>query len=235
MGEGEISRSRTPRPIPMLSYPLQQRPVLPPQPPDASIGARSSHRASLACALRRPPEPTRRGCGARLAPGRGTRSPTGGRRRGPLGEDSRQRRRARHSLGRGGRLHATLARLLHRDLGADTVLSNRSGTGGTGPDPSVGWNRACSDDKIIFRDGLFSTVASSTLGPPSPASKGQDRDRPQTPGNPKEDSFCPTCSSSSESEPEGFFFGQRLPGPWKTPENLQADDRDISRKHCTIC
>ncbi|XP_016834478.1 prickle-like protein 4 isoform X4 [Cricetulus griseus] len=107
--------------------------------------------------------------------------------------------------------------------------------GGTGPDPSVGWNRACSDDKIIFRDGLFSTVASSTLGPPSPASKGQDRDRPQTPGNPKEDSFCPTCSSSSESEPEGFFFGQRLPGPWKTPENLQADDRDISRKHCTIC
>lgn len=58
---------------------------LPTATPDASIGARSSHRASQACALRRPPEPSRLGCGAKLAPGLGTQSPTGGRRRGPLG------------------------------------------------------------------------------------------------------------------------------------------------------
>nr|XP_038940417.1 prickle-like protein 4 isoform X2 [Rattus norvegicus] len=64
---------------------LQQHLVHPPQPPDASIGARSSHRASLACELQGPLEPTRRGCGAGLAPKRGRRSPTGGRRRGPLG------------------------------------------------------------------------------------------------------------------------------------------------------
>ncbi|KAL6078912.1 hypothetical protein STEG23_025482 [Scotinomys teguina] len=85
--------------------------------------------------------------------------------------------------------------------------------------------------------GVFAAraVASPTLETPSGASKRQDRERPQTPRNTKEDSPCPTCSSSSESEPEGFFFGQRLSSPWKTPENLQADDRNISRKHCTIC
>jgi hypothetical protein len=93
---------------------LQQRPVLPPQPPDPSIGARSSHRASLAGALQGPPEPTPRhgrGCGAGLAPGRGTRPPTGGRRRGQAGApgvDSRRRRKW-PGAGRGGRLSPTLA------------------------------------------------------------------------------------------------------------------------------
>uniref|UniRef100_A0ABK0LIX6 Prickle planar cell polarity protein 4 n=1 Tax=Rattus norvegicus TaxID=10116 RepID=A0ABK0LIX6_RAT len=98
---------------------------------------------------------------------------------------------------------------------------------GEGPDPSVGWNRASSDDKITSRAALPSAVAI-----PSEASKQRDRNSPQTP---KEGSPCPTCSSSSESEPEGYFFGQRLPDLWKTPENLQADDRGISRKHCAIC
>lgn len=92
-----------------------------------------------------------------------------------------------------------------------------------------------SDDKITSRAALLSAVPTLTLETLNGASKRQDRDGPQTPGSPIEDSPCPTCSSSSESEPEGFFFGQRLPEPWKTPENLQADDRDISRKHCTIC
>ncbi|XP_028617822.1 prickle-like protein 4 [Grammomys surdaster] len=107
--------------------------------------------------------------------------------------------------------------------------------GEEGPDPSVGWNRASSDDKIISQAALPSAVTSLALETPSGASKRQDRDGPQTPGNPEEDSPCPTCSSSSESEPEGFFFGRHLPDPWKSPENLQADDRDISRKHCAIC
>nr|XP_054969571.1 prickle-like protein 4 isoform X2 [Pan paniscus] len=53
----------------------------PPHPPDPSLGARSSHRASLAGAFQGPPEPTprrSRGCGARLPPRRGRRTPSGG-------------------------------------------------------------------------------------------------------------------------------------------------------------
>lgn len=119
--------------------------------------------------------------------------------------------------------------------GSEMGISDGFGTGEGGPDPSEGWNRASSDDKITSQAALPSAVTSLTLETPSGASKRQGRDGPQTPGNPEEDSPCPTCSSSSESEPEGFFFGQHLPDPWKSPENLQADDRDISRKHCTIC
>ncbi|XP_027458214.1 prickle-like protein 4 isoform X1 [Zalophus californianus] len=65
--------------------------------------------------------------------------------------------------------------------------------------------------------------------------KGRERGRLETPLDAKEDAPCPTCSSSSDSEPEGFFLGQRLPGPWKTPGSLQAGHSDTSRKHCTIC
>lgn len=57
----------------------------------------------------------------------------------------------------------------------------------------------------------------------------------ETPADPKEDASCPTCSSSSDSEPEGFFFGQRLPLPCKNPRSLQAEGSDNSRKHCIIC
>uniref|UniRef100_A0A2I3LJ97 Prickle planar cell polarity protein 4 n=1 Tax=Papio anubis TaxID=9555 RepID=A0A2I3LJ97_PAPAN len=81
-------------------------------PPDPSLGARSSHRASLAGAFRRPPEPTPRrgrGCGAGLPPRRGTRPPSGGG-GGPC-EDSRRRRRSRPRgwAGRGERLGFTPA------------------------------------------------------------------------------------------------------------------------------
>ncbi|XP_053078787.1 prickle-like protein 4 isoform X1 [Acinonyx jubatus] len=62
------------------------------------------------------------------------------------------------------------------------------------------------------------------------APTGREQGRLETPLD-----ACPTCSSSSDSEPEGFFLGQRLPGPWKTPRSLQAGDSDTSRKHCTIC
>uniref|UniRef100_A0A8C3VY64 Prickle planar cell polarity protein 4 n=1 Tax=Catagonus wagneri TaxID=51154 RepID=A0A8C3VY64_9CETA len=67
------------------------------------------------------------------------------------------------------------------------------------------------------------------------APKGQELSLLETPLDPKEDAPCPTCSSSSESEPEGFFLGQRLPRPWETPRTLHAGDSDTSRKHCTIC
>ncbi|XP_040499368.1 prickle-like protein 4 [Ursus maritimus] len=71
-------------------------------------------------------------------------------------------------------------------------------------------------------------------GDEAEAPKGRERGRLETPLGAKEDGPCPTCSSS-DSEPEGFFLGQRLPGPWKTPGSLQAGDSDTSRKHCTIC
>ncbi|XP_051008622.1 prickle-like protein 4 [Acomys russatus] len=125
----------------------------------------------------------------------------------------------------------------YRSAGCSSVgtTEGQASLGGEGSDPSVDWNRASSDDKITSGAALPSAVASLTLETPSGASNRQARDGPPRPRNLKEDSPCPTCSSSSESEPEGFFFGQRLLGPWKTPENLQADVRDISRKHCTIC
>lgn len=72
-------------------------------------------------------------------------------------------------------------------------------------------------------------------GDQAEAPKGRERGRLETPLDAKQDAPCPTCSSSSDSEPEGFFLGQRLPGPWKTPGSLQAGDSDNSRKHCTIC
>ncbi|CAO2607414.1 Prickle-like protein 4 [Lemmus lemmus] len=129
-----------------------------------------------------------------------------------------------------------VSRYRSADSSSVGALEGLASLGETEPDPSVvGWNGASSDDKITSQVTLPSTVTSSTLETPSGASKGQSRERPQTPGNAKEHNPCPTCSSTSESEPEGFFLGQRLPGPWKTPQNLQTDDRDISKKHCTIC
>lgn len=67
------------------------------------------------------------------------------------------------------------------------------------------------------------------------APQGQERGRLEKPLDAREDAPCPTCSSSSDSEPEGFFLGQRLPGPWKSPGSLQAGDSDTSRRHCAIC
>ncbi|XP_029099697.1 prickle-like protein 4 isoform X1 [Monodon monoceros] len=113
-------------------------------------------------------------------------------------------------------------------------------------------HRAPRNAAIISRAALLSTAASSSLethrgmlgsspeqecrgGDQEETPKGQEQGCPETPLDPKEDASCPTCSSSSESEPEGFFLGQRLPRPWETPGNLQAGDSDTSRKHCTIC
>ncbi|XP_053770232.1 prickle-like protein 4 isoform X2 [Desmodus rotundus] len=72
-------------------------------------------------------------------------------------------------------------------------------------------------------------------GDKAKAPKGGGQGPLETPTDPKEDAPCPTCSSSSDSEPEGFFFGQRLPLPSKTLGSLQAGGSDTTRKHCTIC
>ncbi|XP_066216103.1 prickle-like protein 4 [Saccopteryx leptura] len=73
------------------------------------------------------------------------------------------------------------------------------------------------------------------VGDKAEAPKGPEQDLLEMPTDPREDAPCPTCSSSSDSEPEGFFLGQRLPRSCKTPRSLQAGDSDTSRKHCTIC
>lgn len=72
-------------------------------------------------------------------------------------------------------------------------------------------------------------------GDKAEAPKGREQGPLETPLDPKEDVPCSTCSSSSDSEPEGFFLGQRLPRPCKTPGSLQAGDSNNPRKHCTIC
>ncbi|EHB10831.1 Prickle-like protein 4, partial [Heterocephalus glaber] len=56
------------------------------------------------------------------------------------------------------------------------------------------------------------------------------RGGPDATQEPEESAPCPTCSSSSESEPEGFFLGRRLPGPRKIP-----GDGDASGKRCSVC
>ncbi|XP_012579080.1 PREDICTED: prickle-like protein 4 [Condylura cristata] len=72
-------------------------------------------------------------------------------------------------------------------------------------------------------------------GDKAEAPEGRELDCLELSSDPKEVSSCPTCSSSSDSEPEGFFLGQRLPRPGKAPGTRQAGDSDTSRKHCTIC
>lgn len=72
-------------------------------------------------------------------------------------------------------------------------------------------------------------------GEKAEAPKGPEQSPLETPLDPTEDAPCPTCSSSSDSEPEGFFLGQRLPRPCKTPGSPQAGASETSKKHCIIC
>ncbi|XP_014304941.2 prickle-like protein 4 [Myotis lucifugus] len=75
----------------------------------------------------------------------------------------------------------------------------------------------------------------SPAGDKAEAPRGRGQGPLETSIGPKEDVPCPTCSSSSDSEPEGFFLGQRLPRPCATLRRLQADDSGTSRKRCTVC
>ncbi|XP_055263245.1 prickle-like protein 4 isoform X1 [Moschus berezovskii] len=87
------------------------------------------------------------------------------------------------------------------------------------------------------RSGMLGSSAEQEYraGDQTEARQRHAQGRLETPLDPKEDAPCPTCSSSSESEPEGFFLGQRLPRPWETPALLRTGDSDTSRRHCTIC
>lgn len=145
------------------------------------------------------------------------------------------------------------ARILQRRLEAlRRVFLTRPGTGeaelGRGEDPDSYLRKSASISRAaLLATGDNSSVETQTemlgsspeqecqAGNKAEAPKGQEQSLLETPLDPKEDAPCPTCSSSSESEPEGFFLGQRLPRPWETPRSLQAGDSDTSRKHCTIC
>nr|XP_020012867.1 prickle-like protein 4 isoform X1 [Castor canadensis] len=111
----------------------------------------------------------------------------------------------------------------------------RPGTGESGRHRTEAQDRASLEAGTISRAALPAAAAGSSLGIQSGPPEGREQERLETPHNLTEDASCPTCSSSSDSEPEGFFLGQRLPLAWKTPGNLQADDSDTSRKHCTLC
>ncbi|XP_010972023.1 prickle-like protein 4 isoform X3 [Camelus dromedarius] len=132
------------------------------------------------------------------------------------------------------------------------MLEGRASPGEAGLGRAEDGERDSRNAATISRAALFATAASSGLetrrgmlgfspgqecraGDQAEAPKGQEQGLLETPLNPKEDAPCPTCSSSSESEPEGFFLGQRLPGPWETSRSLQTGDSDTSRKHCAIC
>ncbi|XP_072801124.1 prickle-like protein 4 isoform X2 [Vicugna pacos] len=134
----------------------------------------------------------------------------------------------------------------------DPMLEGRASPGEAGLGRAEVGERDSRNAATISRAALFATAASSGLetrrgmlgsspgqecraGDQAEAPKGQEQGFLETPLDPKEDAPCPTCSSSSESEPEGFFLGQRLPGPWETSRSLQTRDSDTSRKHCTIC
>ncbi|XP_037601217.1 prickle-like protein 4 isoform X1 [Cebus imitator] len=124
------------------------------------------------------------------------------------------------------------------------------GTGETGPDRTEGRDQTSLNSVTLSRTLLAAAGCSSLQtrtglpgsspqqesrpGDKAEAPKRQEQCRLKTPRHPKDTPF-PTYSSSSDSEPEGFFLGERLPLSWKTPGSLQAEDSNASKKHCTVC
>ncbi|KAM5166719.1 prickle-like protein 4 isoform 2-T4 [Callospermophilus lateralis] len=129
-----------------------------------------------------------------------------------------------------GRASLGLCRAL-RDL--RRAFLTRSGTREGSPDPTERKDHVSLNAVFTSRAEFPAATSSSSLETQS----RRELERLETPRDPKEDASCPcpTCSSSSDSEPEGFFLGQRLPRLRKTVGSFQAEDSDTSRKHCTIC
>ncbi|XP_071469514.1 prickle-like protein 4 isoform X2 [Marmota flaviventris] len=113
------------------------------------------------------------------------------------------------------------------------TLEGRASLGEGSPDPTERKDHVSLNAVFTSRAEFPAATSSSSLETQS----GRELERLETPRDPKEDASCPcpTCSSSSDSEPEGFFLGQRLPRLRKTLGSFQAEDSDTSRKHCTIC
>ncbi|XP_058519228.1 prickle-like protein 4 isoform X3 [Ochotona princeps] len=135
------------------------------------------------------------------------------------------------------------------DAGSSRALEGLATLGEAGPDGSKRRDRTSLD--ALSSHGAAFLAASSSLDaqqglqgscPEKPQSRigaeaeeppklGQDR--LEMPRDPKEDAPCSTCSSSSDSEPEGFFFGQPLPRSRNAPGRPEARD-DTPRKRCTL-
>ncbi|XP_036073876.1 prickle-like protein 4 isoform X3 [Rousettus aegyptiacus] len=194
------------------------------------------------------------------APRLGTRPPSGGRRRGGAGspgeESPRQRRAHRPGAGRepGSGFSGPPRRDVGKRLGAlRRACLTRPGAGESGLDRVEGGDRVPLHALTVPEAALLNAATASSspetqrvlhgsspehecrAGDKAEAPKGREQGPLETPLDPKEDVPCSTCSSSSDSEPEGFFLGQRLPRPCKTPGSLQAGDSNNPRKHCTIC
>ncbi|XP_037698018.1 prickle-like protein 4 isoform X2 [Choloepus didactylus] len=132
------------------------------------------------------------------------------------------------------------------------ALEERAPLGEAGPDQVEGRDRVSLNAVTVFRAALLPAIAGSSpntqrgwLGP-SPEQECRAGDvteaptewahgRLETPPDPKEDVLCPTCSSSSDSEPEGFFLGQRLPQPGEIAVSFQAGNSDTFGKSCIVC
>ncbi|KAM9233763.1 LOW QUALITY PROTEIN: prickle-like protein 4 [Dugong dugon] len=144
------------------------------------------------------------------------------------------------------------SRYSNADSSPAPPLEGRAPLGGSEPNWVEGEDRAPLNAVTNSRAALLAAAASSSpetqrrrFGS-SPqeecraenvaeAPKGCAQGRLETPSGPKDDALCPTCSSSSDSEPDGFFLSQRLPRPGETPGSLQAGNSDTSGKPCIIC
>ncbi|XP_077856109.1 prickle-like protein 4 isoform X6 [Macaca mulatta] len=131
------------------------------------------------------------------------------------------------------------------------ALEGQTFLGETGPDRTGGRDQTSVNSATLSRTLLLAAAGGSCLqtqtglpgsspqqenrpGEKAEAPKGQEQCRLETLCDSKDTPFS-TCSSSSDSEPEGFFLGERLPLSWKILGSLQAEDSNASKKHCTMC
>lgn len=248
--------------VPSLQQrPRPQQPHL----PDPSLGARSSHRVSQAGVLQGPPEPTPRrslnrgaGLGSKTGDAAALWWAEAGRGGEPWRGIAAAEARAPPGGGAGREPGSGFSGPPRRDVGKRLGALRRAclthpGAGESGLDRVEGGDRVPLHALTVPEAALLNAATASSspetqrvlhgsspehecrAGDKAEAPKGREQGPLETPLDPKEDVPCSTCSSSSDSEPEGFFLGQRLPRPCKTPGSLQAGDSNNPRKHCTIC
>lgn len=135
----------------------------------------------------------------------------------------------------------------YSDAGSSSAgtLEGRATLGEEGPKRTERKDRSSMNTLTTNSAALLAAAASSSLetqqgkecraGAEAEGPTKREQGLLETPHDPREDVPCSTCSSSSDSEPEGFFLGQPLPRSLKTPGCPQVGDRATSRKHCTIC
>ncbi|XP_075409905.1 prickle-like protein 4 [Tenrec ecaudatus] len=154
------------------------------------------------------------------------------------------RRRARSRAGAAGALRWAEAGRAGSPGALRRTLRPRSTTGGTEPeDRAEGRGCALASAGTNLRAALAAAASCSAETPRGrpgcrPREEGPAGDVVETPSDPKEDLPCPTCSSSSDSEPDGFFLGQRLPRrPGEPPGGglPAAGGSGPSGKPCVLC